>query len=584
MLSSTDNSAAQRPAIAEAKIIDGKLLNLLIKTDELNRASSDRILEESDFDSETPGWRLVLAGVITERRWSELVADLFGLMAAEVSDFTIDDSLLAVVPEQLASRYKLIPLTRAASEVYIGISNPTSLSVFDHLRTLLDCELSLVVLPPSQIEGAIQRHYIEEDVDELAHIDASSLEHIEVSDFSELSEHELRQLQEGGESGKIIELVDRLFTHAINIGASDIHIEPSQKILRIRFRVDGLLRSGPVQSIVLAPLVVSRIKVLAKLDIAERYVPQDGRVRTRLGGAEVDMRVSCMPVASGEKVVVRLLGHERLSANLSGLGIRNELLRDLRKHIHAAQGMILITGPTGSGKSTTMYAALQDRTSDELNVVTLEDPIEYELPELNQVPVNPKRGVTFPVALRAILRQDPDVIMLGEIRDTETGVIAAEAAVTGHLLLSTLHTNDAASAVHRLLELGVPKYLVAPSLQCVLAQRLVRATCVECVEQYEADREELEGLVPGGGLESITLAAGRGCAVCDGSGYAGRIGIHELLNVTDEIRALIGRRATTLEIRDCAMSQGMRDLRTSALELVFTGQTSVAEFHRVVGH
>ncbi|MCP4444034.1 MAG: type II/IV secretion system protein [Myxococcales bacterium] len=574
MSSSAENWLLQRPRVDQAKVIDRKLLNQLVKDDCIDEVTAMAILDDADYDSQTPGWRLVLSDLIEEPLWAELVGSLFGLASAELSDFTIDRDLFSIVPEELAERYQLIPLTRAGDEVYIGITDPREIAVYDHLRSLFTGPIRLLVVPPTQIAEAIRVYYMAADT--------SELEHVEASEVATLTEGDLQALREGGEAGKIVELVDRLFAHAIGVGASDIHIEPYGSQVRVRFRIDGILRVGPNYPIVLCPWIVSRVKVLAKLDIAERYSPQDGRVRTKMSGVPVDMRVSCLPVAGGEKVVIRLLGHKMLGKSLSGLGMGEELLESFRAEIMRSQGMILVTGPTGSGKSTTLYAALMERVNDEVNVVTVEDPIEYEIPDLNQVPINKKRGVTFPKALRAILRQDPDIILVGEIRDHETGCIAAEAAVTGHLVLSTLHTNDAAAAVHRLIEMGVPCPLIAPSLQAILAQRLLRAVCKDCSMRYTASPTELEALVPHGGLRGIKLVAGRGCAACEGSGYKGRIPVHELLLVDDEMRGLIGEGATTLQIRQHAIAHGMKDLRTSALEHVFAGLTSAEELHRVV--
>lgn len=574
MPSSARARTEEASAESHTRVIDQKLLRELVSERQIDQGMADTVLQESDFDSSIPGWRLVLAKLVTEARWAEMLGGLFGLAAADISDFSIDRDLYSLVPEEIARRYQLAPLTRAGEEVYVGITDPRQIDIFDHLRSVVGGEIQLVVLPPGQIEGAIKRYYLTEDT--------SELEHVEDNELSTLSDSDLLSLQEGGESGKIIELVDRLFAHAINISASDIHIEPSRKELRVRFRVDGILRVGPTYPIALCPWIVSRVKILAKLDISERHAPQDGRVRTKLSGTTVDMRVSTLPVAVGEKVVIRLLGHSLLDLELDTLGMTPQQLESFKGQLNRPQGMVLVTGPTGSGKSTTLYASLMDRQSDEVNVVTVEDPIEYELEGLNQVPVNPKRGVTFPNALRAILRQDPDIILVGEIRDHITGAIAAEAAVTGHLVLSTLHTNDSASTIHRLLEMGVPKHLIAPSISAILAQRLIRTVCKECSYRYRPSDSELELMLPGGGLSGVQLVTGRGCGACEGTGYKGRAAIHELMIIDDTIRNMISDDVSTVKLRNYAVSQGMVDLRTRALELVFAGKTNPQEFHRVV--
>ncbi len=561
-------------SVNQADVIDEKLLHQLVLDKHMDQATSDRILRDEQYRSSIPGWRLVLAEAVDETQWSELVGDLFGIASAEVSDFTIDRELFTVIPEALAVRYHLVPLTSTDDEVYIGISDPTEIDVYDHIRSLFGRAIRMVLIPPTQIDQAIRHYYM--------NIDTSELEHIEDDDLSILSESQVQSLTEGSDTGEIVTLVDRLFAHAIQTGASDIHIEPTREQVQIRFRVDGILQPGPAYPVALSPWIASRVKVLAKLDISERHRPQDGRVRTKMAGKHVDMRVSSLPVVSGEKIVIRLLGHSKAELGLEELGLAGDTLEKFREQVSRPQGMILVTGPTGSGKSTTLIAALMERSSTEVNIVTVEDPVEYEVPGLNQVPVNPKRGLTFPNALRAILRQDPDVIMIGEIRDRETGSIAAEAAMTGHLVLSSLHTNDAAGAVHRLIEMGVPKHLVAPSLQAVLAQRLLRENCKACRVPYSASVDELEALVPGARLNDITLMAGQGCGACEGTGYKGRVAVHELLVVDDALRAIIAGSASTLEIRNYANAHGTTGLRERALEHVFSGTISAPEFFRVV--
>ena len=559
-------------AQAQSLIIGEKLGAALVNSGRITLADLQSSMTKAS-PADRPGWHLVASKTVSEMEWTTALAELFGLPSAEISDFRIDRELVRKLPETMARAFQVMPLTCVGDEVYVAITDPTDLQALDELRRVLESPVRPLVVPPSDLEDALRRHYMNHDVSEVEHLDADHLEN--------LSAAELAQLKSAGEDGQIIELVDRLLAHAVSTGASDIHIEPQTDSLQIRFRIDGLLREGPKYAKALAPWVSSRIKVLARLDIAERFVPQDGRVRTRLRDREVDLRVSCLPVTHGEKVVIRLLGHSVISKPLTDLGFRDGDLAALRKELHRPHGMILITGPTGSGKTTTLYASLKERASSEINVVTIEDPVEYEVAGFNQVPINVSRGVTFGRALRAILRQDPDVVLVGEIRDRETGVIAAEAAVTGHLLLSTLHTNDAASAIHRLLEMEVPGHLLAPSLNAVVAQRLVRRICRHCPETYSPTRKELAELVPSLAGEDVQFKRGVGCDDCEMTGYRGRCAVHEVLVVNDEIRSLIGGRSTTEEIAAAAQRAGMSSLREAALERLFAGDTTVEEIYRV---
>ncbi len=570
--SATSNAVSNhRGAQAQALIIAEKLGSSLVTSGRITLVELDRSLAHAT-PTERPGWHLVTSKTITELEWSQALAGLFGLPSAEMADFRIDRELVKRLPEELARAFHVMPLTNVGDEVYVAITDPTDLRALDELKRVLGAPVRPLVVPPSEIDDALRRHYLNHDVSDVEHLD---------SEFEDLTAAELAELKSAGSDGQIIELVDRLLAHAVSTGASDIHIEPQPDALKIRFRIDGLLRDGPTYGKALAPWVASRIKVLAKLNIAERFVPQDGRVRTRLRDREIDLRISCLPVAHGEKVVIRLLGHGIISKPLSELGFRDRDLEALTAELARPHGMILITGPTGSGKTTTLYAALQARASSEVNVTTIEDPVEYEIAGFNQVPINTARGVTFGRALRAILRQDPDVILVGEIRDRETGVIAAEAAVTGHLLLSTLHTNDAASAIHRLLEMDVPSHLLAPSLNAVVAQRLVRRVCRHCAVSYEATSDELTALAPSLVGEGIVFNRGEGCEDCEMTGYRGRCAIHEVLVISDAIRALIGAHATTAEIRRASIAGGMSPLRDSALERLFAGETTVEEVYRV---
>jgi type IV pilus assembly protein PilB len=520
-----------------------------------------------------PGWFLVSGGAVTEKEWVERIAAHFGLASGQISDFNIDRTLIARVPEDTARRGRLLPLVADGAEVYVAIIDPTQLAAVDHVRSILGKSIRPIVVAPSELDSALDRVYLAADTSDLEHLAGAE---------EDLTAGELAKLREAGESGAAVQTIDRLLAHAIQNGASDIHIETTLKDVRVRFRVDGVLREGPRYPVTLAPMLVSRVKVLAQLDISERWVPQDGRVRLRKQGQELDLRISTVPVNRGEKVVIRLLAGASGGKNLRQLGHAEHMEADLLREVARPHGMVLVTGPTGSGKTSTLYALLRHRATPEVNVVTIEDPVEYEVEGLNQIPINTKRGMTFSGALRAVLRQDPDVVLLGEIRDRETAIIAAEAALTGHLLLSTLHTNDAASAVQRLLEMGVPRCLLAPVLSAVVAQRLVRKICTECAQNFQPTQAQLDALSKGIDARLVVLRKGAGCPRCEGSGYRGRVPVAELIPFSDDLRQMIADGASRDEIAKRAQQKGCRTLLESSLELLFAGETSIEEVSRVI--
>ncbi len=447
-------------------------------------------------------------------------------------------------------------------ELSVATTDPTQLELADWLARQLKRAVTFVVATPPEVDRAIRRLY-----------DARSAGASRLDAEAETVSHEALLAA--------TPIVNNAIAGALEQRASDIHIEASEHDTTIRYRVDGALRTVEVRPIDLHAAVVSRIKVLANLDIATRHVPQDGRIKLRHGHADVDLRVSILPTYWGEKVVCRLLDNRRAALPLDEVGFSTDERAIFERMIQSPHGLLLVTGPTGSGKSTTLYAALNAVRSPELNVVTVEDPVEYQLPGINQVQVNAKRGLTFAGALRSILRQDPDVILVGEIRDHETGVTAAEAALTGHLVLSSLHTNDALSAVTRLTEMGIEPHLVAPSLLGVVAQRLVRRVCPGCLERHTPDAAEATTL----GLPELPrgfeLVRGRGCTACHRTGYRGRIAVRELLEIDDTMRVLIARGAGIDELRTHAVATGFRSMRLAALRLLVTHQTSAREVLRV---
>jgi len=501
---------------------------------------------------------LAKAGFSTVEQLYEAVAVQFQLARLSLDTVELALDLVNLIPQPLAAKHRIVPVFATANELSIAASDPTQLQVFDWLGRQHKRAVTVVVATPLEIERAQARLY--------------ETRRAPSEDAIDVSQEDLAAASS---------VVNSLIASAIEQRASDIHIEASERETIVRFRVDGALRQQDNRPIEFHPAIVSRIKVLSGLDISLHHVPQDGRIKLPGAAGDIDLRVSVLPTYWGEKVVCRLLDNRRATQSLDALGFepgqRDEFLRMVR----SPYGLILVTGPTGSGKSTTLYAALNAVRDPEVNVVTVEDPVEYQIGGINQVQVAPKRGLTFASALRSILRQDPDVILVGEVRDQETGVLAAEAALTGHLVLTSLHTNDAPSSITRLLELGVEPYLIAPSLIGVISQRLVRSICKACREQYAPGAEELTAIglphVPPG----TQVARGRGCVACHGTGYHGRVAIRELFSIDDAMRAMITRHASVDEMRAAAVQKGFRTMRFEALRLWLAGTTTTRELIRV---
>jgi type IV pilus assembly protein PilB len=501
---------------------------------------------------------LARAGFSTIEQLYDAVALQFQLprLALDTVELSID--LVNLVPQALAVKHRIVPVFSTQQELSIAASDPTQLPVFDWLGRQHKRGITVVVATPGEIERAQARLY-----------DARRTPSEEAVDVSR------------EDLATASTIVNSIIAAAIEQRASDIHIEATERETVLRLRVDGVLRQSDSKPIELHAAIVSRIKILANLDISLHYIPQDGRIKLPSAAGEVDLRVSVLPTYWGEKVVCRLLDNRRAMQSLEALGFEPAPREEFLRMVHAPYGLVLVTGPTGSGKSTTLYAALNAVRNPELNVVSVEDPVEYQIGGINQVQIAPKRGLTFANSLRSILRQDPDVILVGEIRDHETGVLAAEAALTGHLVLSSLHTNDAPSSIVRLFELGIEPYLVAPSLIGVVAQRLVRSVCKACCERYPPSTTELSALgipqVPPG----TEVARGKGCVACHGTGYHGRVAVREILVIDDGLRALMTRRASVDEIRAAAVQNGFRTMRFEALRLWLAGVTTTRELIRV---
>ena len=520
-------------------------------------------------------------GVLTAGVWAQIQATYFGLPFRD--DVTLSDDtseLLARVPLAFAKHYQLLPLTRHDGAVTVAVANPRELGALDDLRLLFGMPVHPLVVPKPALHEALNRAYDQasQSTQELLDtLDEKTL------DLDAAEWQEPRDLLEAQDEAPIIRLVNSLFYQATKERASDIHIEPFEQELLIRFRVDGILYDTLAPPKAIQPLLISRIKIMAGLNIAEKRLPQDGRIRLKVAGKDIDIRVSVIPTAFGERVVLRLLDRSSALLGLEELGLSGWNLTLVHKLIRQSHGIVLVTGPTGSGKTTTLYAALSRINTSDKNIITIEDPIEYQLRGIGQMQVNPKIDLTFAAGLRSILRQDPDVIMIGEIRDTETAEIAIQAALTGHLVFSTLHTNDSFGAVSRLLDMGIEPYLVSSSLLGVMAQRLIRRVCQDCRQAYEPSESEIReiGLAPHLVQGRPFCRPGPGCETCRGKGYRGRTGIHELLIFTDATRALVMQHADAATIRRTAVESGMLTLRDDGAEKVLAGMTTVEEVVRV---
>ncbi len=516
---------------------------------------------------------------------AKAIAEHLGYEYVDLSTLEIKRNVLKTVPHSEARRYKAIPVDMHDNTVVVAVADPMNLNVLDNLRHVLKANIEPVVADEEEITRAIERYYgVEEEqvTRMLEEISAGDIRFYQDDGSTLTANDQLIDEHETAEEAPVIKLVSLLILEAVRHRASDIHLEPLGKRFRIRFRVDGVMREiqGPPRR--LQASVLSRIKIMSKMDIAEKRVPQDGRIMINVLGRDLDLRVSSLPAQHGESIVLRILDKQSLLLGLPELGFSSEDQRTYEQLIQLPYGVLLITGPTGSGKTTTLYACLNFINRPDRKIITVEDPIEYMLSGINQVQVNEEIEMTFARVLRSMLRQAPNVIMVGEIRDLETAETAIEASLTGHLVFSTLHTNDAPSAVTRLLDMSVKPFLVASSLQSVMAQRLVRRVCPECREQYAPTSWELETFeLTDDKLKDATMFKGAGCRACNNTGYRGRVGIFELMTVTDDIQKLIYKRVPSTEIRKLARQSGMKTLREDGMLKVLSGMTTLEEVMRV---
>jgi type IV pilus assembly protein PilB len=540
---------------------------------------------------------LVKLGYLSDEEITAVLSRHYGVSSVNLDLFEVDPAALALVPQETAERYSVLPLSRVGSTLTLAMVDPTNVFAIDDIKFMTGLSVEPVVVSEGALQLAVAKYYGTSREIELARVmedlvaETTSTKGDYGEDFDALEvteaedEIDLENLEKMAEDAPVVKLVNVILVDALRRGASDIHVEPFEKEFRVRFRIDGVLYNIMNPPMKMRDAITSRLKILARLDIAEKRLPQDGRIKLRVKldnrSRELDFRVSSLPTIFGEKIVLRLLDKENLRLDLTQLGFEVDSLERFQRNIAKPFGMVLVTGPTGSGKTSTLYSALQSLNTPDTNIMTAEDPVEYNLVGVNQVQMKESIGLNFATALRSFLRQDPNIILVGEIRDFETAEIAVKAALTGHLVLSTLHTNDAPSTISRLMNMGIEPFLVATSVNLIQAQRLVRRICKECKTEVRVPVEAVidVGFAPSE-AKDVKAFKGSGCSACNGTGYKGRVGLYEVMEVTDDMRELILIGASGLELRKKAIEQGMLTLRQSGLEKIHQGLTTIDEVVR----
>lgn len=565
-------------------MVRNKLGRMLVAAKFITEEQVEKALALQQKEGGRLGSILVKFGYIEEQTLLDFLSKQYGVKAIDLNKIEIDTSVIKLIPTEVVQKYSVIPVRRVGSVITIAILDPSNIFGIDDIKFMTGYDVEVVVASETAIAAAMARYY-----DTSALNLQQVLKSMDVADESLdiLSEREteeqvdLRELKEAVEEAPVVKLVNLILSDAIKKGSSDIHIEAYEKKFRVRYRIDGVLYEVMNPPLKLKAALTSRLKIMAELDIAERRLPQDGRIKLKMKNREIDLRVSTLPCLFGEKVVLRILDKGALSFDLKKLGFEQEAMDDLIKAIHSPFGMVLVTGPTGSGKSTTLYSALQQINEVGVNIMTAEDPVEYNMFGVNQVQMKEEIGLNFAAALRSFLRQDPDVVLVGEIRDYETAEIAVKAALTGHLVLSTLHTNDAPSTITRLLNMGIEPFLVASSVVIIIAQRLVRRICKECKEEEKIHASVLQD-IGFSEQEANTMVCykGKGCPNCNDTGYRGRVALYEVMPVREDIRELILEGASATEIKKKAVAGGMKTLRMSGLTKLKEGVTTVDEILR----
>ena len=567
-----------------------KLGDILVDYGVITQEQLNNALKEQQNRGGQLGRILVDLGHITEDVLVAFLGKQAGVPYVSLQEYgEISDEIIKLVPESVARHQTLIPIAKKDNTLTIAMANPLNVFATDDLHLLTGYEIDSVISSETDIKAAIEKYFstktsIDDAVKELEGHGAK--DDLEIMKAADGGKDILTLGAEGEDAAPIIRIVNLILSGAVKIKASDIHIEPYEKDLRVRYRIDGVLHEVSAPPKKTQNAIVSRVKIMASLDIAERRLPQDGRIKVKVLGKEIDLRVSVLPTAFGEKVCMRILDASSLCLDLTKLGFEPETLKVFQKNMDAPHGIVLITGPTGSGKSTTLYSALSKLNQPDVNISTIEDPVEFVIEGINQVNARPDIGLTFASGLRSFLRQDPDIIMVGEVRDPETAEIAINAALTGHLVYSTLHTNDAPGALTRLNNMGIEPFLTTSTVIMIVAQRLIRVICRNCAEEYEVNSDALLSIGVTrkeiGNAKTVKLQKGRGCERCSNTGYKGRLGCYEVMEIDDKIRELVLQKASAHLIKKAALESGMITLRNAAVRKVLAGTTTIEEMLRVV--
>ena len=553
-----------------------RLGELLVRNKLIDEQQLVKALEEQKASGGRLGASLVKLGYLKEEDLAAFLSRQYGVPSINLSEFEIDESVIKLIPSEVVQKYQLIPINRAGSTLIVAMADPSNIFAIDDIKFMTGYNVEVVVSAENSIKSAIDKYY-----DQSASFDdvMGDLDDIDLEVVDDDDEIDTRELEKSSEDAPVVKLVNLILTDAIKKGASDIHVEPYEKSFRVRYRIDGVLHEVMKPPLKLKNALTSRIKIMSEMDISERRLPQDGRIKIKLpGGKDMDYRVSCLPTLFGEKIVLRLLDKSNLQLDMTKLGYEEQSLKWFKEQIHKPFGMVLVTGPTGSGKTVSLYSALSELNTPTENISTAEDPVEFNFAGINQCQMHEEIGLNFAAALRSFLRQDPDIIMIGEIRDFETAEIGVKAALTGHLVLSTLHTNDCPSTVNRLLNMGIEPFLVASAVNLITGQRLGRRLCKECQVPEDIPKETLlQAGVTEDKIDTFQSYKGEGCAKCNDTGYKGRVGFYQVMPMFEDLRELILAGANTAELKRESMRLGVKTMRQAALTKMDERITSFEE-------
>lgn len=569
--------------------MSAKLGELLVKAGIISQEQLEQAVNHQNTEGGRLGYALIKLGIVEEDEITQFLSKQYGVPAIKLSNLQVDGSIIKLVPSDVAQKYQVLPISRHGATLTLAMTDPTNVFAMDDIKFMTGYNVEPVVASELALKESIEKYYgsntgieLKKIMDDMQIQEEETFEDSDLEVIEEEEELDVNTLESSSEDAPVVKLVNIILTEAVKKGASDIHIEPYEKEFRIRYRIDGTLHEQMTPPLKMRDAIISRIKILSKLDISEKRLPQDGRIKLKMNldgrKKELDYRVSVLPTLFGEKVVLRLLDSDNLMLDMTKLGFEQHSLDIFLRSVDRPWGMVLVTGPTGSGKTNTLYSAIQRLNTPDTNIMTAEDPVEFNMAGINQVQVRENIGLNFAAALRSFLRQDPNTILVGEIRDFETAEISIKASLTGHLVLSTLHTNDAPSTISRLMNMGIEPFLVATSVHCILAQRLARRVCKECKSPIEVPVQALIDIgMTKEEAENAKIEEGSGCSICNGTGNKGRVGLFEVLEVTDPIKDLVLTGANSFEIKDEAVKQGMITLRRSGIHKILNGQCSIEE-------